>query len=99
MKTKMIKKMFLNSCNTLVYKLKSVNLRHKGNILCIPKLYQEFFLTKKTKPNLSILTLYQEYLSLRRNSKMKVIARFKEDGLPIQKVIETLLYECCLKSN
>lgn len=39
--------------------------------------------------------LYYEYTSLRRNSKMKVVSHFKEDGPTIQKVIEELLLECC----
>lgn len=39
--------------------------------------------------------LYNAYTSLRRNSKMKVIAHFKEDGPTIQKLIEELLLECC----
>lgn len=30
---------------------------------------------------------------------MKVVTHFKEDGLSIQKVIEILLFECCLKNN
>ncbi len=36
---------------------------------------------------------YYEYAKLRRNSKMKVISHFKEDGPTVQQVIEELLLE------
>ncbi len=99
---------FINKGDCLkIYKLfqKYVLLKRLNSNLKVPKTYREYFSLKKNSKMkviplyIRIPKLYQEYLSLRRNSKMKVIAYFMEDGLPLQKVIETLLYECCLINN
>jgi hypothetical protein len=72
-----------NCFTTLVNYFKFVKLRIRGSF----NLNKDFIL-KNT-------IYYYEYTTLRRNSKMKVVVHFKEDGLNLQKLIEELLLECC----